>query len=195
MFSVFFNGLIIRTSNCSSALYPLPRKANMEPTFNDVDDTLIFRTKVAELETESRKLGDRSQAMLKGYKQYKDSLKEFLDHTYDSLSMQWNEGLLSSIRDTHKQYEKRQTDMEDLQAKHLGTTRKPVERKRRDIGGPRKMNEMQARRKYSFIKALHGTAINHKRAYTDALAALGANDHSLDAMGIRLFALEIGGRI
>lgn len=47
-----------------------------------------------------------------------------MEYCQEGLTNQWNEGLLSSVRDTYKQYEKRQADMEELQKKHLGSSRK-----------------------------------------------------------------------
>mmetsp|Transcript_31543 Transcript_31543/g.70205 ORF Transcript_31543/g.70205 Transcript_31543/m.70205 type:complete len:908 (+) Transcript_31543:167-2890(+) len=211
-----------------------------EPVFpGDVDDTPLFRMRVQELEGNARKMRERLQQMLVGYKRYKDSLSvmvhaqaqfanslhEFyvvegdsdmqqaanmplakftyafkeiasyfdllkiqMDYLSDQLQTSWAEGLLGSVRDCYKHYEKRQSDMEDVQAKYLSlkksSKRDVVERTAQELASAkvyaeearfevaRKLTEMEARRKYTFLQALQECVATHVRTLNHSVEVL-----------------------
>ncbi|GAX79042.1 hypothetical protein CEUSTIGMA_g6482.t1 [Chlamydomonas eustigma] len=135
---------------------------------------------------------------LKEVASYFELLKIQMDYMSDQLQTTWVDGMFNTVKESHKQYEKRQSDMEEAESKYLGlkkTAKKEVAEKlhselraarifaeeaRFDVA--RKMTEMESRRSHSFLQALTDCMGAHVKTFNNISDVMIKVEAGLEAL-------------
>ncbi|KXZ48616.1 hypothetical protein GPECTOR_26g519 [Gonium pectorale] len=161
--------------------------------FLNLEDTPMFRMKVAELDGGCKRLRERVTLLVGHYRRYRDALvalcKAQIEFAADQISAEWLDDLLVGARDSHRAYERSSADLEDAATRALalkkGAKRELLDRAAAELATARlveqearfdcarRLSAVESRRRYSFLQLLLDTAGAHHAALRSGSEMLG----------------------